>query len=189
MVFSIPFLLILTFKSRIYLDFHSRLQSYRTLIVTTSFVCTPYQKNAPQISQTETLIYLGPVLNALPIKKNARQISASIDNDLFLTSFACTPYQKDHLKFNKTQNQRGREANDCVVPLTRYHFSFLTSIPFPSILLVSKYSFLFFYWILSFSLFLFSYIPFLLIVVYLILDFFQIFIAVIQKLQFRNEPE
>ena len=95
----------------------------------------------------------------------------------------------EYMNFNKTQNQRGREANDCVVPLTRYHFSFLTSIPFPSILLVSKYSFLFFYWILSFSLFLFSYIPFLLIVVYLILDFFQIFIAVIQKLQFRNEPE
>ena len=94
-----PKVLILTFKSRIYLDIHSRLQSYRTLIVTTSFVCTPYQKNAPQISQTETLIYLGPVLNALPIKKNARQISASIDNDLFLTSFACTPYQKIHLKF------------------------------------------------------------------------------------------
>ena len=44
----------------------------------------------------------------------------------------------EYMNFNKTQNQRGREANDCVVPLTRYHFSFLTSIPFPSILLVSK---------------------------------------------------
>ena len=77
-------------------------------------------------------------MHSLSKKKNARQISESIDNDLFLTSFACTPYQKIHLKFNKRQNQRGREANDCVVPLTRYHFSFLTSIPFPSILLVSK---------------------------------------------------
>ena len=99
LVFSIPFLFILTFKSPIYLDFHSRPQSCRGLIVTTSFtcpsfVCTPYQNNAPQISQIETLIYLEPVLIALPIKKDAPQNFKSIDNDLFWTSFACTPYQK-----------------------------------------------------------------------------------------------
>ena len=74
LVFSTPFLLILTFKSRIYLEFHFWPQSCRCLIVTTSFtcpsfVCNPYQNNAPQISQIQTLIYLGLVLNALPIKK------------------------------------------------------------------------------------------------------------------------
>ena len=172
LVFSIPFLFILTFKSPIFLDFHSRPQSCRGLIVTTSFtcpsfVCTPYQNNAPQISQIETLIYLEPVLIALPIKKDAPQNFKSIDNDLFWTSFACTPYQKKmHPKFNMYRH-RISEAERLMTASCPLHFTtFIFDLQFiylPSILLISIlfYSSIGFYYPFHF----FSSLLFILIVV------------------------